>query len=398
MSHRCIWFCGLIFCLISFQAVGENALSKFDKLHHAGLLLLDVQGRSKISKAADQAFIPASTTKLVTAWMALNHWGEGYRFSTDFFYEANNKILWIKGKGDPFLVSEELSTIAGKLRQLGLTRLNGIALDGSYFAPNAILPGTGHTDNPYDAVPSAIAANFNSVYLKRSNGRIQSGEAQTPLTPFAIQLGKQLRKRNIRINTGPDPRAAEQNFAQLLAAFLRTQGVEVGQLISFGRVPELPLYYRHFNSKTLAEMIQPMLKYSTNFLANQLILMLCAEAYGPPAKAKQVEELMHDNLTQRFHWQHFVLQDGAGLSRANRLTPKQLVDVVNAFRPWKKLLPEIEPGVYAKTGTLNQVSTLAGFLTTGKNWQPFALMINESVDYQFRNQLAESLVQQKVTD
>jgi len=62
------------------------------------------------------------------------------------------------------------------------------------------------------------------------------------------------------------------------------------------------------------------------------------------------------------------------------------------FQPWHHLLPEIEPNVYAKSGTLLGVSTLAGYFYKEKHWFPFALMINQTVPYRYRNQLVNALV------
>jgi D-alanyl-D-alanine carboxypeptidase/D-alanyl-D-alanine-endopeptidase (penicillin-binding protein 4) len=85
------------------------------------------------------------------------------------------------------------------------------------------------------------------------------------------------------------------------------------------------------------------------------------------------------------------MKDGAGLSRANRLSPSQLVELLQAFKPWKRLLPEIEPGVFAKSGTLNKVSTLAGYIQKNGQLKPFAIMMNQGVPYKLRNRIAREL-------
>lgn len=373
----------------------ENPLTTFSELKNSGLLVVNSQGQPVIAKYENKPFIPASTTKLVTAWLALNHWGEQHRFQTDFFLNTISNTLWIKGSGDPYLVSEELELVAKNLKQLGLTKINAIGLDASMFQPNLMLPGTGISNNPYDAVPSAVAANFNTVNIKKVNGKVVTAEIQTPLTDYAKSLVKQLEKGPTRINTGPDPRNAEKYFAELLAAFLRKQGVKVGQKIISGRVPVQRVYYTHTNSRTLAEMIRPMMKYSTNFLANQLILKLSAETYHRPANAADVQRYIEKRLADHFQWTNFTMKDGAGLARTNRLSPTQLVDLLNAFRKWKHLLPEIEPGIYAKSGTLNQVSTLAGYIVVKNSWEPFALMMNQAVPYKFRNRIARELAIRK---
>lgn len=377
---------------INLQAAfAYSALDKFSSLRNAGLYMLDAQGNALVSDHIDKHYIPASTTKLVTALLALQALGEEYRFQTNFYYDESNKTLWIKGSGDPFLVSEEIEIIADQLNQLGIQQVDYIGLDGSYFEEHLIMPGTGRTNNPYDAIPSALAANFNTVHIKKINGRVISAESQTPLTAYAKSMSKRFKRGKLRVNTGRNPQNAERYFGELLSAFLKQQGVTGQQKLVWGKVPALPVFYRHENSKTLGEVIRPMLKYSTNFIANQLVLVLAAEQYHRPANAVDVKAYMEGRLRQQFKWDNFSMQDGAGLSRKNRISPRQLVELLGKFNPWRHLLPEIEKHIYAKSGTLNKVSTLAGYIVEDQQWRPFAIMMNQSVPYKLRNKIAKEL-------
>ncbi|MFK5950703.1 MAG: D-alanyl-D-alanine carboxypeptidase, partial [Methylococcales bacterium] len=384
-----LWF-------VSSACFAGNALKEFSSLKNSGLLMLGKQGQSIISDHANTPFTPASTTKLITAWLALKHWGGNYHFKTQFYLDKTNHTLWVKGSGDPFLVSEELKVLAKNLRKQGLKRVDTIALDNSLFKSNMTLPGTGQTNNPYDAVPSALAANFNTIYIKKINGKVVSAESQTPLTAYARSFAKQIKSAPLRVNTGPNPVDAEQYFAELLAAFLSKEGVKVGKGVVRGRVSTQSLFYTHTNSKSLAEMIRAMMRYSTNFLANQLILVLSAEQYQRPANRADVQQYMHQTLKKVFRWSNFTIKDGAGLSRGNRLSPQQLAELLQAFRPWKNLLPEIETNIFAKSGTMNGISTLAGYIVDKKVWQAFAIMMNQPVPYKLRNHIALELAKLKV--
>lgn len=395
----------LLFTFISLLLTGvfvlpitvnaKNALAQFSQMRNAGLLMVSEQGGDILSDHANKAYIPASTTKLVTAWLALQHWNENDRFQTPFYFDNNTNTLWVKASGDPFLVSEEIEVIArrivAELRQTGVDHIAAIGLDTSLFQRNLVMPGTGRSNNPYDAVPSAIAANFNTVNIKKVKGRVVSAEAQTPLTAYAKSMSKRFKRGSLRVNTGRNPRDAENYFAELLAAFLQRQGFSVGNQVIGGKVPVHNPLYIHSNSKTIGEMIRPMLKYSTNFIANQLILTMSAEHYGRPANAADVQRYMQNSLFKRFRWTNFTMKEGAGLSRANRLSPSQLVELLQAFKPWKNLLPEIEPGVFAKSGTLNKVSTLAGYIHKNGQLKPFAIMMNQRVPYKLRNRIAREL-------
>ncbi|MBL1322094.1 MAG: D-alanyl-D-alanine carboxypeptidase [Methylophaga sp.] len=391
MNHR---ICIILLLVVSLNITANELVDSIAELKDAGVLLVDTQGKTVVSSQAERAFIPASTTKLVTAWLALNHWGEDHHFKTDFYFDDLTNTLWVKGSGDPFLVSEELVIIASNLKQLGIQNIDAIGLDVSLFEADLIVPGSSATINPYDAVPTAIAANFNTIAIKKVAGKIMTAESQTPLTLFAANLANQqaLSKRTLRINTGMSSHNAERYFAELLATFLRKQGVTVGRGIIWGQVPQQSIYYRHINSKSLAEIIQPMMKYSTNFIANQLILMLSAEHYQHLANFNDVKFYMEEILQKEFNWKTVSLKEGAGLSRKNKLSPKQLVQLLESFRPWKHLLPEVTPSIYAKSGTLNNVSTLAGYaVDSNQRWNAFAIMMKQSVSHRRRNQIASEL-------
>lgn len=384
------------------QAVGLERLPELAKMPSAGLLLMDSKNQPWKYKAQSEMFVPASTTKLVTAFLALSHWGEHHRFKTDFYlgHRDGRVVLWVKGYGDPFLISEELQLVAEQLKkrlaESGIDKIDAIALDNGYFSEHLILPGTGQSDNPYDAIPSAIAANFNTLNLKKVNGRVISAEEQTPLTATAKRLGKTMTQSELRFNTGAEPKVGQTYFAELLAEFLRGQGIQVGGQVIYQAVDNsLPLLYRHFNSHDLADIIRPMMKYSTNFIANQLALKLSAELYGAPADEKKVARMFAQQLQRHFDWQEAFIEDGAGLSRNNRLSPQQLIEVLEVFRPWKHLLPEVEAHVYAKSGSLIGVSALAGYIEHRQNWLPFVVMINQQVPYyHYRNKVASVLSQE----
>jgi len=382
----------------------------FSKLEQAGFLLLDSNKRPLESKNSKQAYVPASTTKLITGYLALQHWGENHRFKTDFYLSQNTAketTLIIKGYGDPFLVSEELILVAKRLKarleEQGVTKITTIQLDGSYYQPGLVMPGTGLSDNPYDAIPSAIAANFNSIYVLKRGVRFLSAEPQTPMTQSGLAVARNIKRykskpsgKYKRVNLGTDSELNQRYFAELLGEFLKQQGVEVANNVTFKTLENTidnvasPLY-THLNSRTLAEVVKPMMQYSTNFIANQLALNLSVELLGGQASQDKVQLVYKKLLTENFNWQAFYIEDGAGLSRNNRLAPSQLIDVLHAFKPWIKLLPEVETSVFAKSGTLIGVSTLAGYIKNEQGFLPFAMMINQKVPYRFRNNLAKEL-------
>lgn len=359
------------------------------------LILQNKQGQILYQKQPNLMQIPASTTKLLTAYLALDYWGAGYRFQTDFFVKGHQLI--IQGYGDPFLTSEEITKmaigLAQKLKAQHIQHLDQVLLDTHYYQAGVVLPGRDDSTNPYDAVPSALTANFNTVNVKVEQGHYVSAEPQTPLTEVAVQVVKKMPSPLTRVNVGADSRVGERNFVEILAYFLKQQGILLTPKVSWLKqaYPEQPVFYRYKNSHAVVNVIKPMMKYSTNFIANQLALNLSAALYGPPATAQKVKRL-YQQAIKKLGWQQAYIEDGAGLSHRNRLSARQLMDLLVRFKPWGlKLLPQILPDIYAKSGSLIGVSTLAGIIQANHKIYPFVVMMNEKMPYHYRNKVAKAL-------
>lgn len=356
-------------------------------------LLVQEGGRSLVSHNADRPMVPASTMKVLTALAALETWGRGHRFETDFYLDGSG-WLWVKGLADPYLVSEELDRIAQGLKSKGVREVKGIGLDDSFFAPDVEIAGRSSSDNPYDAPVTALAANFNTVSVVRSGSKVSSAEPQTPLTPTARRLGSEGSAGKKRVNLQQRSLAVGY-FGELLAAKLRGAGIQVGEGQRNAPIPRgAKRVYRHQNSRTLAEVVGPTLEYSNNFVANALFLHLASPDGKGQVSMAAAQRAMTDFARRRFGWRDFTVQDGAGLSRGNRLSARQLVEVMEAFAPYRDLMPAQDgnSAVRAKTGTLRGVSCYAGYVRRGGTWEPFALMINEPVDYNLRLRVASALV------
>jgi D-Ala-D-Ala carboxypeptidase 3 (S13) family len=86
-----------------------RVLSTLAALAPSGLVLvMDEKGNELVAQNADKPFVPASVTKIVTAWLAMEVLGGDYRFETPFYLDGD-RVLYIRGGGDPFLISEELA-------------------------------------------------------------------------------------------------------------------------------------------------------------------------------------------------------------------------------------------------------------------------------------------------
>src|ERR1700720_5060639 len=142
------------------------------------VLVVDEKGNELIAQNADQPFVPASVNKIVTAWLAMEVLGGDYRFETRFYLD-DKRVLYVRGGGDPFLISEELAPLATDLvAVVGKKPIDGIVLDASYYPSNLRIPGIEDTNNAYNALNSALAVNFNTIYAVRSGNKVSSAEKQ----------------------------------------------------------------------------------------------------------------------------------------------------------------------------------------------------------------------------
>src|SRR5512132_2279048 len=199
------------------------------------VLVVDEKGNELIAQNADAPFVPASVTKIVTAWLAMEVLGGDYRFETRFYLD-DKRVLYARGGGDPFLISEELAPLATELvAAVGKKPIAGIVLDASYYPSNLRIPGIVDTGEAYNALNSALAVNFNTVYAVRSGNKVRSAEKQTPITPLAIN---QFRRRGPngsgRISLSQDPMVSLQYAGELIAAFIERAGGSVKGKISTG--------------------------------------------------------------------------------------------------------------------------------------------------------------------
>lgn len=390
--ERVLWLAVLWIAMPN--AWSASLWDKMRRFPDASLVVVDPNGQVVAEKSSGKPLVPASICKVITAYYAIQRLGLAYRFYTDFYLDTASR-LWVKGWGDPWLDSEQLELAVQHLRKAGVLRVSGISVDTSAFGEDLADWQDEHTDNPYDALPSALAVNFNSVALQRKKGRLSSSDPHTPLTPTAIRVSQRYPGNFTgRVNLGRDPHLAEVYTAEVLGQFLTRYGIGHPGVIQRGVLPAgVRLVYRHTNTRNLQEILQAMLKYSNNFIANQLFLRVGAETYGYPATMFKARQAMFQSIRQDLDWNNFWIEDGAGLSRKTRVNAVQMAQLLARFSPYKGLLPPKEGRyMYAKTGTMTGVSSLAGYVHKDDGWYRFALLINHPVDGAFRYQLIREIL------
>ncbi len=334
------------------------------------VLVVDDKGNELIARNADKPFVPASVTKIVTAWLAMQVLGADYRFQTRFYLDKN-RVLYVRGGGDPFLVSEELALLAPPLvAAVGKAPLTGIVLDASYYPADLRVPGIEATSESYDALNSALAVNFNTIYAVRKGNSVRSAEKQTPITPLAVS---QFRARGPhgrgRISLAQNPKVSLKYAGELIAAFIEQAGGSVKGKITAGPVPAgLEPVYVHRQSRPLTQILRELLIASNNYIANQIFLEIGAHRLGPPVSLKKSLKVAHDILAEHKLADQIHLEEGSGISRGNRFTARGLAQVLKLFAPHANLLHGHDGGTN-KTGTLDGVRTLAGYAKTSSHGQ-----------------------------
>jgi D-alanyl-D-alanine carboxypeptidase/D-alanyl-D-alanine-endopeptidase (penicillin-binding protein 4) len=332
---------------------------------NATVLIVDAQGHELVAQNADAPFIPASVTKIVTAWLALDVLGADYRFETRFYLDAGH-VLYVRGGGDPYLISEELAALAPQLlAATGKAPFSGLVLDASYYPADLRIPGIEDGGMAYDALNSALAVNFNTVLATRRGDEVRSAEPQTPITPLAVsEFRARGPKGTGRISLTQNPAVSLQYAGELLAAFIARAGGDVDGPITTGSVPEglAPLYV-HKQSRPLSEVLKGLLASSNNYTANQIFLEIGGAKLGGPvslAKSLQVADaaLEAQGLKGAIH-----MEEGSGISRNDRFTARGLAKVLDLFAAHADLLRGHDGGLN-KTGTMSGVRTLAGFADT----------------------------------
>ena len=327
------------------------------------VLVVDDKGNELIAQNVDRPFVPASVNKIVTAWLAMDVLGGDYRFQTSFYLD-DKRVLYIRGGGDPFLISEELAPLAEQLvAAIGKEPITGIVLDASYYPADIRIPGIEDTDEAYNALNSALAVNFNTIAAVRKGNQVVSGEKQTPITPLAIS---QFRARGPngsgRISLAQDPAVSLQYAGELIAAFIGRAGGSVKGKITTGPVPEgLKPVYVH-KSRPLSQILIQLLTASNNYIANQVFLEIGGTLGGSVSLEKSLKVanamLAANGLADAIH-----IEEGSGISRGDHFTARGLAKVLELFAPHADLLRGHDGGLN-KTGTMSGVSTLAGYADT----------------------------------
>jgi len=352
------------------------------------VLVTNPRGDVKFSKNANIRLVPASILKILTSLVAIHYLSPDYRFKTSLYVDKNSNLK-VKGYGDPLLTSESIAEIAARLKGK-LNNINDIILDDTYFSYPIKVHGVESSPNPYDASNGALGVNFNTVFFKRGpNGKIVSAEKQTPLLPIVLGKIKKLGFSRGRIVFSHEGKENTLYTGHMLKYFLVNAGIRCLGKVKTGIVNESDnLILNYESSLSLKGVIANLLKYSNNYIANQLLLASGATAFDPPGTIEKGVTAALKYAREILAIQDVSLVEGSGISKKNKISAKDMDIILKAFEPYRHLMRRKDVQFF-KTGTLAGVKTRAGFIEDKKGeFFRFVVLVNthrKSTDKIMRN-------------
>lgn len=317
-----------------------------------------------------QCMRPASCMKVLTSATALTLLGTDYQYCTEL-YAVDSTQVAIRGGMDPMIGTSDLRAFTDTLRSRGMTHLSADIICDVAFKDTTTL-GWGWC---WD-------------------------DKTVPLTPMLF-----------------DGKATfETHFRQAL----RDAGISFDGRFVRSRIPhDAQLLCTRTHS--IDQILQPMMKKSNNLYAESLFYQLGAQTHKPYAThkdaARKVEQFI-DYCGRIID--HYQVADGSGLSLYNYVTPQLLVDALtyvyrrpDIYKHFIAALPVMgrdgtlsrrcigtsaQDRVQAKTGTVEGVSSLAGYAIAPNGHHLAFAIINQGIRYtstgrNFQDRICKALTQ-----
>ncbi|MEM8484574.1 MAG: D-alanyl-D-alanine carboxypeptidase/D-alanyl-D-alanine-endopeptidase [Bacteroidota bacterium] len=402
---------------------GPHASAAFWGVHVQDLS----NGRVLYQRNGDKTLVPASNQKLITAAAALDALGADYRYETTLHFkgEIGGSVmrgdLVLEGAGDPTFASKEfkgenpLKAWAEKLAGLGVTRIEGRLIgDDNAFDDQPYAEGWDLSfvaTESFAPASSGLSAHDNIVRVQIESSRVGAPPVLTDMPAGYLELDNEAttsarrRGRSIRVNRklgteevtvkGSVPRVYRRSVVipvsnptmftlHAFKTYLEEAGIEmVATLHDIDDIDEnidyknaAPLFVYH--SPPMADILVQVNKESNNFYAEQVFRTF---GWGGSVEGgeRRVKEFLKKTGISRAG---LAVRDGSGLSRKNMLTTETIGGLLaymqrhSDWETFKQTLPrggEAETTldhrlknvpVMAKTGSLEYVRSLSGYVTT----------------------------------
>ncbi|WP_260675944.1 MULTISPECIES: D-alanyl-D-alanine carboxypeptidase/D-alanyl-D-alanine endopeptidase [Nostocales] len=336
------------------------------------------KGQNLYSRDAQKYFIPASNAKLLTTAAALQQLGANFRIRTSVYQDGNN-VVRVVGRGDPSFSDTQLVALARQLKAKGITQIEKLIADDSYFQGDIVSPSWEWEDvySDYGAPVNSLIVNQNVFSIKLipqvvgkplqvawtdfSEGRlwqiINQSMTVEEKQPAFINVTRELSGNVLRIQgqlaVKADPLLVQVPVVDPNYYFLRRFRIALaGEKI---RLRETVVVSGGLNQQELAFVESPLLsdlvmetnQNSNNLYAEALLRAIASlrdaartptpRAIAQPKKPDQTTvntalEVLKTTLTQLgVNPTGYVLVDGSGLSRHDLISPEALVQVLQAM-------------------------------------------------------------------
>lgn len=376
-------------------------------------------GEAVYSERAELYQQPASLQKLVTGLAAKLYLPADYRFATTL--ETNQDDMILRFSGDPSFTRSDLRLLVGQLKAHSSTingnlYLNGSAFDNferaigvpwdvmgvCYSAPSSSLTMNGNcvygkleatTEPPIKAVKASasdlVTMNAGSIII-REGLNTQNIECELKLAANdnnQYTVGGCVGTHRLPVNFHLAVQNPTELMIKVLYEELKRAGIKLnGAIIRNDQVKGTEIA-RH-QSKPLSLLIDEMVKKSDNLIADNLLKTLGNQYFNQPGSfengAAAIKAILKEKAS--IDIDKAVIVDGSGLSRNNKMTPKQMMQVVryifnhpetgmidampvsgvSGTLQWRPSLVNapLKGQVTAKTGSLYGVYNLAGRIKT----------------------------------
>ena len=377
---------------------------------------------------AETPMLPASTMKLVTTYAGLSLLGPDYRWRTTAYADGEvdrtgvlHGNLYIQGTGDPKLVPEELIDLVNKIRQTGITGIDGaLVLDKRFFDASTrdLPPFDDDATAPYNVGPDPLLYAFKSLSFTLTPA--PDGNVAIDVIPALaqLQIDNSLHASAgacvgadtaLTPNVTPEPNGTVEAlfsgdyplrcgartinvavldhsafFAGGFLALWRSAGGTFNGTTHEGPVPAGARLVATHRGPLLGDIVRDINKFSNNVMARNLFLTIGAVVDKPPATpAKSAEVIERFLRTQGLAMPGLTLANGSGLSREEHVSARALADLLqnaNASPVAQVFVASLpiagvdgtmrnrlrnEPvlgNAHIKTGTLNDVRAIAGYV------------------------------------
>lgn len=316
---------------------------------------------------------PASNMKLLTAAAALSQLGENHRFATEVWIDGKReeKILkgnvYLKGKGDPTLLLEDLDHLAKEIKKHGIEKIEGRVIgddswyDGVRLSPDLIWSDeqtyygaqvsalTISPDKDYDAGtvilelkpgekigdPVVISTFPKSRYVTIKN----SVTTATPESASEIDIKREHGENLIAVegflplNSKPLKKWVSvwepgEWTTRLFKQALQGQGITVKGPVSLGITPKSAVKIADHASMPLSELLKPFMKLSNNGHADVLVKEMGKVSLGEGSFKKGLEVLERALSQYGIEPTNHLIRDGSGISHLTLVTANELSDLL----------------------------------------------------------------------